>query len=497
MKKFFKNFNLLGFLMLVVCVVLGVGDMSGAVMMAAGSAADGNGSEVSSIATGEAAQEGGDNGDGGFKFENQQYGDALSTFDYRKWAPGLIKDPVNRQIVQIRPYVNIVDTMLRYIGSDKINNLEFDYWQIKAREQRDEVVSFTATPSAEKGRCVAVMVVKKRATFRPTDNLLVPLSSVDQSSLSANEKVKDDLVLYVSKTETTPNGLKLYLTTDEDQVVPEYSGGTATGDYVIPTVKVGETVYLMGRAAGELDTTSPAIEFVPFKKHGNAQIFKTEITISNFAKMADKEVKWDLNEIEEEALFDYRRAQEKSILFSKMGIIHDPDKNKDIYRMEGLFTAIKREGVVQLDSNKTTQADKNAEITKLMKSIFIGNNGSKERFAIGGSDAVAKLSNMFSVEKYQDAVKTEVIMGITWSKIVSVFGTLNVVHHPLFDETPYGSYLLVIDPQFLKKKEVLPFERQQVDGKEHLIVNGDIVIFSETYGLAVYNPKAHAVVEVL
>lgn len=485
MKKFLKNFNLLGFLMLVVCVFLGIGEMSGAIMTA-----DAPVPPATEIATGQ-EQTVPPSGDGGTKVDNEEYGDALSTFDYRKWAPGLIKDPVNRQIVQIRPYANIVDTLLRYIGSDKINNLEFEYWQIKAREQRDEVVSFTATANSEKGRCEAILVVKKRGTFRPTDNVLVPLASLDQTGVADADKIKDDLVLYVSKIENKPAGLELTVTTDEDQVVPSNS------DWVIPTIKQGETVYLMGRAAAELDTTSPAIEFLPFKKKGMCQIFKTEITISNFAKMADKEVKWDLSEIEEEALFDYRRAQEKSILFSKMGKIYDSSKGKEVYRMEGLFTAIKREKLLQLDSNKTTQADKNAEITKLMKGIFIENNGSKERFAIGGSDAVAKLSNMFSVDKYQDAVKTEVIMGITWSKIVSVFGTLNVVHHPLFDETPYGSYLLVIDPQFIKKKEVLPFERQQVNGKEHLIVNGDIVIFSETYGLAVYNTQAHAVVEVV
>ena len=478
MKKFLKDFNVVGFLMFIMCVVLGIGDVSGAVMTADGALA-------TDITTG-AEQTTPNGGDGGTKLDNEMYGDALATYDYRKWAPGLIKDPVNRQIVQIRPYANVLDTILRYIGSDKVNNLEYEYWQIKARDQRDEVVSFTATPSADKGRCEATMVVKKKGTFSETDNILVPASALTTQLASG-----DDLVLYVSEVKNVAAGLELTVTTDEDQVV-------ASGDdWVIPTVNTNEVVYLMGRSAAELDTTSPAIEFLPFKKRGYCQIFKTEITISNFAKMADKDVKWDLSEIEEEALFDYRRAQEKSYLFSKMGKVYDSKKKKEVYRMEGMFTAIKRENLLQLDSNKTTQAQKNAEITKLMKGIFIENNGSKERFAIGGSEAVAKLSNMFSVDKYQDAVKTEVIMGITWSKIVSVFGTLNVVHHPLFDETPYGSYLLVIDPQFIKKKEVLPFERQQVDGKEHLIVNGDIVIFSETSGIAVYNTKAHAVVEIV
>ena len=100
------------------------------------------------------------------------------------------------------------------------------------------------------------------------------------------------------------------------------------------------------------------------------------------------------------------------------------------------------------------------------------------------------------IQKNQNADKTEVVAGITWTKIVSKFGTLNLISHPLFEETPYAEFMLVIDPQFLKKKEVLPVDRQEVDGREHLIVNGKIVILSETSGIAVYNPEVHKVLKI-
>jgi hypothetical protein len=45
-------------------------------------------------------------------------------------------------------------------------------------------------------------------------------------------------------------------------------------------------------------------------------------------------------------------------------------------------------------------------------------------------------------------------------------------------------------------KRVQGFERNQVDGKAHLITNGDIVVFSEAAGLAVYNPDVHCIVTV-
>lgn len=454
MKQFLKNFNLLGFLMLGLCVLLGVGDMSGAVLSADGTAtALANGTQV-----------------------NTAERSALETTDYREWAPNLIKDPVDQKIVQIRPYATLFDTILRYVGTQQSNNLEFKYWQISAREQKDKVKTFTATANSNKKQCTGKLDPTNIGFADKTDNILVKgVKGADGEDLVLYVYNKDDQYLYVS--------------VDEDQVV------ASSSDWTIPAIAKDTELYLMGRSAAELDTTSPAIEFFPEEKTGYCQIFKCEITMSNYAKMANKEVKWDLNEIEEEALFDFRRAMEKSYLFGRQSKVYDPLKKKYIYRTGGIFsTVLKANGEYQLNSAAT---DPNAEIVDMMKHIFVGNSGAKERFALAGSDAVAKISKMQKVYKHQDAVKTEVIMGVTWSKIVTNFGTLNIASHPVFDETPYGSYMLVIDPQFVKKWQCTPFERQEVDGKEHLIVNGDIVVFTETAGVAVYNPKVHSVVKVV
>lgn len=489
MKKFLKNFSIMGFLMFMLCVVLGVGDVSGAVMSADGAAAD--------IATGGDANAS-PNNDGGTATFHGEKGDALSTWDYRKWSPDLIKDPVERQVIQIRPYANVLDTILSYIGSEKINNLEFNYWQIASRSLKYTIGKFEQSWDDDKERVEGFLYLVGGNKVNPTDNLLVKTGEDG-----------NDLVLYVIAVENTTatiNGVantkvqKLRVTTDGEQVVEGAAGGAHEGKFAIPDTYLvyGADAYQLGRSAGELDTTSPAIEYVPTKRKGYAQIFKTEITMSNYAKMADKDVKWDLSEIEEEAMFDYRRTKEKSFLFGRMSKIYDPVKDKEVYRCDGIFRNIlKNQGSPYIVyCGQTTQKAANDVLTDMMKEVFVGNNGAKERFVLAGSNAVALLTKMMGVaQKQQGALETEVIMGITWTKIVSPFGTLNLVSHPIFDETPYADYALVIDPQFLKKKEVLPLDRQQVDGKEHLIVNGDIVIFTETAGVAVYNPKAHHVLK--
>lgn len=453
MKKILKNFNLLGFLMLGLCVLLGVGDMSGAVLGADGVATQlDHGTQV-----------------------NTAERSALETTDYREWSPNLIKDPVDQKIVQIRPYATLFDTILRYVGTQQTNNLEFKYYQVSSREQKDAVVSFSCDSKSNKKDVFAKLKLNNLGSVDKTDNILVD---------GVTDGNGDNLVLYVYNKDDE----FVYVTVDDSQL--EADGA----NWTIPTIAADTKVYIMGRSAGELDTTSPAIEFLPEEKTGYCQIFKCEITLSNYAKMANKELKWNLSEIEEEALFDFRRAMEKSYLFGRQSKVYDPLKKKYIYRTGGIFSEVmKQNGVYELDS---TAADPNAEIVDMMRHIFVGNSGAKERFALAGSDAVAKISKMQKVYKNQDAVKTETIMGVTWSKIVTNFGTLNVASHPVFDETPYGSYMLVIDPQFIKKWQCTPFERQSVDGKEHLIVNGDIVVLTETAGVAVYNPKVHCVVKV-
>lgn len=469
MKKFFKNFSLLGVFMLGLCIVLGVGDVSGAVI-----SADGVGTKIEG---GGAAVEGqpGGNAPGGVQVATGERS-ALESWDYRKWSPDLIKDDVDQNIVQIRPYANQLDTILRYVGTKNINSFEFNYYSISSRDVSDKILSFTLpqTVSTKKEGCVATVGVSNFGNFDVTDTIYVP--SV------AGEDGKP-LVLYVYQKNDSSQTLQV--TCGEKQVK------AVTGGYAIPTIANNTVIYAMGRAAAETDVLSPAVEFLPDKTTGYCQRFMFQISISNYAKMADKEVKWDLNEIEEEALFDFRRRMEASFLFGRMDKMYDPVKKKHVYTTGGIVNQITKSHT--LNSSST---DGNKEVVEMMKFVFMGNSGAKERFAFAGSEAVARISKMNGIVKQQDAVKTEVIMGITWSKMVSNFGTVNLAHHEILDEYGYSDKLIIIDPQFLRKYQIENLTKDNHNGREKLVVNGDIVVFNESAGVAVLNPNAHCIVTV-
>ena len=445
--------------MLVACVLLGIGDVSGAVVTADGAAAVVDSNPATPL-------------DNGTQVSTGERG-VLETVDYRKWTPDLIKDDVDQNVVQIRPYANQLDTILRYMGSKQVSSFEYEFYCMSSRDVNDKIKTFSATKSDKKHGCTATIEVYNASNFDVSDTIHV---------LEAGED-KKPLMLYVYQ--KSESGSLLYVTCSEDQVV------AVDGKYEIPAIAPETEIFAMARAAAETDVLSPAVEFLPEKSRGYCQRFMFQISESNYAKMAEKELKWDLNEIEEEALFDYRRRMEASFLFGHMAKIYDPVKKRYIYTTGGIVSQIKNH--TTLDS---AAEDGNKEVVDMTKYIFMGNSGAKERFAFAGSDAIAKISKMNGVVKQQDAVKTEVIMGITWSKMVSNFGTINLAHHEILDEYGFSDKLIVIDPQFLRKYQIENFSKKNYNGRELAIVNGDIVVFNESAGVAVLNPNAHCIVTV-
>lgn len=468
MKEFFKNFSIMGFLMFVLCLALGVGDVSGAICAdGAALTPDGAGmsakSDVNNVQTTNNVSSANPNKTGG-----------LTASEIRELSPELIENPIDQKLVQIRPYANPIDTLLRYAGAEQINNLEFGWYSIGYREIWDEAdADAVITSNANVKNVYGTVKVSDPSKFDITDTI-----SVDGVA-GADGK---NLQLYVYKKDTT-NGL--YFTVSVEQMTKE---GTT---YSIPAIAANSKLFILGRSAAEKDVTSPELSVLPEKKIGYAQIFMMQIEENTYAKMAEKEVKFDLTEVEENVMFEYRRRMEGTWLRGHQGKVWDPEKNTFVYNTAGLLDQISKEHTIYAGAT-----DGNAEIVDLAKAIFKGNNGSKTRYAICGSDAMARLSKLQGIHRTQDAVQTEVVFGITWSKMVTNFGQINMVLHEQLDEYGLSDKMIVVDPEFLKMKRVQAFDRNEVNGKEHLITNGTIVVFSEAAGLAVYNPDVHCVVTV-
>ena len=453
MKNFLKNFSLLGMLMLVVCVILGVGNVA----FANGVATEIDTADPTKGTTVTHGTEG-----------------ALETLDIRKWRPEMINDPVDQALVKIRPSVNQLDTILRYAGTMKTNNFEYEWYSIGTRELFDEAdgaatINSNGDPMAVKGTVKIAGNVEK---FDVTDTVLFSgVNGADGKPLIGYVYAKDEVAGTLSFT------------------VLESQMTNTSGTYTIPAIADETKIYCLGRAAQELDVKTPAISYIPKPSKGYCQIFMCQIAESTYQSMMDKKVKFDISEVEEQALYEYRRRMEGSFLFGNGGKVYDPTKKSYVYLTNGIVHQITKSYTINTTNNA------NEELVALEKKIFTGNSGSNQRVMLAGSGFVEKLSKIQTVEKQLEAGNTEIVMGIKWNRIESNFGTLLLSHHSILDEYGWTNKAIVIDPQFLKKWQIANFERKQYDGKELAIMNGKFTVFSEVCGVSVYNPDAHAIVE--
>lgn len=459
MKKFFENFSLMGVLMLVLCAVLGVGDMSGAIV------ANGTATGITGGATATDA--------GGVFISQEGKGGALETSDIRSYRPEMIQDPVDQNLVKIRPTLAPLDTIMRYGKVMSTTSFEFKWYSIGTRPVDDTIASAIGTPASNADPHLVQETITLTGTvnnYAVSDTILLPTIT------GADGK---ELVAYVVSKNPVSNTLTVAVA-DEQLTF-------ASGTYTFPTVKGSEPIYRLGRAAAELDVTTDAVSYIPKPSRGYCQRFMFEVAQSTYEAMMKKEINFSLTEVEEQAMYEYRKSVEASMLFGRMGKIWDPVKQSEVYLTGGIANQITNNYTITVSGGTTA-------LVTLMKDIFTGNSGAKERIVFAGSNFVEKFSTLDTVQKQLEAGNTEVIWGISWKKVESNFGTLLLVHHELLDEYGWSDKAIVIDPQYLKKWQVSNFERKEYDGKELAIMNGKFVVCSEACGVALYNPDAHAIV---
>jgi hypothetical protein len=364
---------------------------------------------------------------------------------------------------------------LRYAGSKPTNNFEYEWYSIGTRSVDDKTSgAANITSSADVQQVQGVITVVGNVNkFDVTDTILFPTINGGDGEMLVGYVIEKDV-----------KNKQLTFTIAEEQMVAGGDGKT------IPAIATNTVIYSLGRAAGELDVKTPAISYIPKPSRGYCQIFMAQIAQSTYEKMMDKKFKFDISEIEEQALYEYRVRMEGSFLFGNGGKIYDPVKKSYIYLTNGIVHQIKNNYTIN-----TAASDPNAELVALEKKLFTGNSGANQRVLLAGSGFVEKLSSFPTVQKQLEAGNTEIVMGIKWNRIESNFGTLLLSHHSILDEYGWTNKAIVIDPQFIKKWQIANFERKQYDGKELAIMNGKFTVFSEVCGVAVYNPDAHAIVE--
>ncbi len=402
-------------------------------------------------------------------------------------SPNLLRPDISKKITKIMPASTPLDTLIREAGAHEFTkSIDFKFYSSELRPFQDEVDE-TFAYNAQAGSFD--IKVKVHRIWQANDTIIFhDLVGEDGKSLvghilSVNRSASTIKVVFL-------NGWDASDTASHGKASQPFSDHAA-GAEIDENTKVGR----LGNAKAELDAQTAAYGHLPTDKFNYIQAHMTQIEESLWQKVHNKEVDWDIRDMQTLSLFDLRCRMEATSLFGVRAVITDTERadNSDplIYHTGGVIRFIDR----LIDTGSPSSSISDADFGSWTKQIFVGNAGSDRRYLFVGSDFNERLMKVPHISKQIDGSSTEIMYGITFSKIETNFGLLLVRHHPLFDYHGFANNGLVLDMNNIRKRVFtgMPMRVRKLDLMSSGIKRANAYVLEEAFGLEVRYADTHAI----
>lgn len=416
-------------------------------------------------------------------------GEPISSEVTRENVQDLLMQEVDKRIVKMRPQSTPLDQISRYSTPLKSGSMEVKYYSVSTRDIKTTLSNAYTEPTGGSGGYAtaankkATLQVENPDIFEISTTIRVP--GVRGYSADGSSNTNRDLMLIVIDKEQT-TGNPIVVAVNGKKIA---SSGSAYIEGCVPSIPASSTLIRMGRAAAELDAQTAQYSALPTAEVQFCQIFMAQVEQSTFNKIADKEVDWNFNDIEEEGIYDMRQGMEHSFLFGEKGLTYDEKKKANIYTTGGIWWMAGKEFTYGTSSSDLQITEK--MLIDLAKEAFTGYSGNKKKILLAGSGLIANLSNIEFKNKYVQNFTEVIDMGLVFKKLASNFGDLLVVHDETFDIAGMENNGLIIDQEYVVKATHKTFERSALDLKKAGVRNTDAVVMQEASCLYLKYPKAH------
>ena len=394
--------------------------------------------------------------------------------------PDFYAKAVDERITRMRPMRTPIDQITRKASSiNRVNSMVVKYYSVATRPIK---ATLTSEVAAMTGSSV-VLEVSDAKLFAETDTIRV--HGVKGYKEDGSTQDTKDLMLYVVG--KNDNGFPQVIAVNG---LADGENGTSK----TPKLPSGTILIRMGRAASEIDVETGNFYNLPKPSEQFCQKFMMQVEQSTFDKMWDKEVDWNFSDMEEDGIYDMRLGMENSFLFGIKGKGKDPRKSgADVYFTGGIYwMAGKKMGLGTVKDGVATITDD--EMVDFLKDLFTGNDsGNGQKIGFAGSEALASLAKMKS-ERFK-VVKEFEKWGLKFTSFDSNFGKLLVMHHELLDMNGKADEIFVIDPEYLRKKHFLTWQRNEYDMAKLAKRDTRAVVMKEASCCYLVYPNAHAVVK--
>lgn len=413
---------------------------------------------------------------------------------------GIFEQDISKEVTKLNPDRFPLDTILRnYAKSQHANSQEVVFYQRSAKAIGDTIATASGsgqtfgdpacsyTYSSGDGLLKIYITPGTPALWRLHDtlvmrNLTLP-GSADDPVLGAAGTRLYDVAFFVSGKqgdvlELTPLG-------------GVFGTGANKNKPVVPNFDQTTKLYRMGQAKSEMAMQTDPLAIYPEPTEQYLQNFMAQIEESTFHKLQEKKVDFTFNDMEVDSIEAMRAEMEMSMLFGEKRVLKNG--NDKTYFTGGIVRSIHK--VLEYGTGGADRSITDDMYMSWLKDIFTGNSGSKERILLAGSGLIKALE-LFRVNVKEVAINSssEEYLGVRVTKIFSTFGTLRVAHAPLFDESGWEDYGLVVDIQYLKKREFVPLTATELDFKKTGAKNADAKVLQEVSGLTLRYPDCHAII---
>lgn len=382
-------------------------------------------------------------------------------------APGLNRPTVAQKITEIKPSATPLDTIFRqYATQVPIKNFRTEFYSVSSLSLTDTITTGVTETHTVTEQPVFELVVSNVGIWSIDDTAMIADCDLTNVNGQALVVLVYDIDMTASKLKCIPLNSKITGT-----------AGNAGKMILATTIANASLIVRMGNSKSDKDAQTSPFAVIPAKDYNYAQIFMAQVEESFYQRITQQEVEWNFSDYERMNIEDMKARMEYSFLFGARALVIDPLGKDEKHMCGGILNNITKT-LEYGTGNGDRTIDKKTYVS-WTKDIFVGNSGSDTRYMFCSAGLLEALHLCETVDKKLDASQTEVVLGITFTKLKTDFGTIYIKHHPLLDLCGWEDKGFVLDITQLEKHTFKPLETKDIDLKGSGQSNVDATVIDE------------------
>lgn len=348
----------------------------------------------------------------------------------------IIRDDWSKEITKIRPDDAPLDTMLRSIGALPTTSYKVNMASVDVVSGSIVVAGNVAqnVPGTTINIVVTAATLKEALVHRVLQYVDVTLAKV--------------VGLYIVGKDKTTRTISCVVI-----------GGAGAGDQVGAGGILDETVLaVIGTAKYETDAQTEPYAKLPEIDYNYCQIQMAQVEQSVYSQMQAQEIKYDLLDFKDNALYNFRLDCERTALLGIRDEVTDPTNTDRIVYLAGGYEYFTKTKAYYVPDETEANGGLGLELWNLIGKEVFTTNGSSERVLVYEPTFMVQMLKRIEMQKMMDAAQTEIFWGVKCKKVETGFGVVYLaMSHALTKANRIGE-AAVID---VKKCRLRYFQKMQ------------------------------------